>query len=108
MFNNTALDVVIGMVLVYLLYSMLITILGEYVSTKLGMRARLLQIAVEWMLNDGYFGHLKTPRQHKFQAWLSRKFFFQPDDFKSSFAGRFYEYPAIKFMNRIESENKKL
>ena len=38
MFNNTALDVVIGIVLVYLLYSMLITILGEYVSTKPGIR----------------------------------------------------------------------
>ena len=55
MFNNEALDVVIGIVLIYLLYSMLVTLVGEYVATKLGMRARILRIAVERMLNDGIF-----------------------------------------------------
>ncbi|WP_299579595.1 hypothetical protein [Mucilaginibacter sp.] len=107
MFNNEALDVVIGIVLVYLLYSMLITIMGEYVSTKLGLRARLLRVAIERMLNDGYYRQLKTPRQHRIQFWLVKRFMFEPDGFKSSFAGRFYEFPAIKFLSRIETENKK-
>ena len=55
MFDNVAFEVVIGLVFIYLLYSLLVTILGEIISTFLGIRARLLRAAIERMLNDGYY-----------------------------------------------------
>ena len=65
MFNNVAFDVVLGLVFIYLLYSLLVTILGEIISTKLGIRARLLRIAVERMLNDGYYQKIENKTDKK-------------------------------------------
>lgn len=52
MFNSVALDVVIGLVFIYLLYSLLATVIGEIVAVKLNLRARNLKLAVGRMLND--------------------------------------------------------
>ena len=52
MFNSVALDVVIGLVLFYLLYSLLATVLSELIATWLGLRARNLKEAIDRMLND--------------------------------------------------------
>ena len=52
MFNNVALDVVIGLVFVFLLYSLFATVVAEIIATKLGLRARNLKEAVDRMLND--------------------------------------------------------
>ena len=49
MFNNVALDVCIGLVFIFLIHSLLVTIIGEMVSTWLGVRARILRIAIERM-----------------------------------------------------------
>ncbi len=55
MFDSVAFEVVIGLVFIYLLYSLLVTILGEIIANSLGIRARLLRVAIERMLNDGYY-----------------------------------------------------
>lgn len=52
MFNNAALDVVIGLVFIYLLYSLLGTLLQEMVATNIGLRGTILQKAIVRMLND--------------------------------------------------------
>jgi hypothetical protein len=52
MFNSVALDVVIGLVFIYLLYSLLATVLAEIIATNLGLRARNLKEAIDRMLND--------------------------------------------------------
>jgi hypothetical protein len=53
MFNNVALDVFIGLVFVFLLYSLLATIVQEMIATRLGFRARVLEKAILRMLEDG-------------------------------------------------------
>jgi hypothetical protein len=53
MFNNVALDVFIGLVFVFLLYSLLATILQEMISTKLAFRSKVLEKAIIRMLEDG-------------------------------------------------------
>ena len=53
MLDNVALNVVIGLVFIYLLYSLFATVLSEIIATKLGLRARNLKEAVDRMLNDG-------------------------------------------------------
>lgn len=52
MFNSIALDVVIGLVFIYLLYSLLATVLAEMIASVLGLRARNLKVAISRMLND--------------------------------------------------------
>jgi len=98
MFNNVALDVFIGLVLVFLLYSLLVTILGEILATWMGLRSRILRVSIEKMLNDGY------NHGSGFFSFLQRYFLKEFPDFKESFAGRFYEYPAIKYLSNKAGE----
>jgi len=52
MFNSVALNVVISLVFIYLLYSLLGTVLSEMIASVLGLRARNLKEAISRMLND--------------------------------------------------------
>lgn len=52
MFNSVALDVVIGLIFIYLLYSLLATVLSEMIASVLGLRARNLREAINRMLTD--------------------------------------------------------
>lgn len=74
MTGSVALDVVIGLVFIYLLYSLLATIVQEIVSTWLNLRAKNLRQAIKRMLDD---------------------------DMKSdSFSKAFYDSPLIKYFAR--------
>ncbi len=53
MFNNVALDVFIGLVFIFLLYSLLATIIQEMIATRLAFRAKVLEKAIVRMLEDG-------------------------------------------------------
>lgn len=74
MFNSVVLDVVVGLVFVYLLYSLMATLLGEIVATNLDQRGRVLKKSIERMLNDS-------------------------KAYKGSFAEKFYHAPAIKYLS---------
>ncbi len=52
MTGSVALDVVIGLVFIYLLYSLFATTLAEIIATNLGFRARNLLAAIDRMLTD--------------------------------------------------------
>jgi len=52
MFNNAALDVVIGLVFIFLLYSLLGTLLQEIIATNVGLRGNILKTAIRRMLDD--------------------------------------------------------
>ena len=52
MIGTVALDVVIGLVFIFLLYSLFATVLAEMIATFIGLRARNLKEAVDRMLND--------------------------------------------------------
>jgi hypothetical protein len=53
MFNSPILDVTIGLVFIFLLYSLLATSVNEAIATSLGLRARMLRTAIaERMLAD--------------------------------------------------------
>ncbi len=53
MFNNTALDVFIGLVFVFLLYSLLATIIHEMIAVRFAFRSKVLEKAILRMLEDG-------------------------------------------------------
>ena len=62
MFNSVALDVVIGLVFVYLLYSLLGTLVQEMIATKIGLRAIVLKQAIGRMLDDDGLTMVKKKR----------------------------------------------
>jgi hypothetical protein len=103
-FGSVALDVVTGMVLIYLLYSLLTTIIGEMISSWLGIRARVLQRAVERMLNDEPLPNKSKLTFKKVLGKIGGFFLHESKDFHHSFAGRFYNYPGVKYM--AEKENR--
>jgi hypothetical protein len=101
MFNNVALDVFIGLVVIYLLYSLLVTIVGEMIVTWMGLRSRVLRVAIEKLLNDGYRFKYVEGKNFWDRTWffLQRFFLKEFDDFKTSLAGKFYDSPTIKYLS---------
>ncbi|MCX6244724.1 MAG: hypothetical protein NTU98_08465 [Bacteroidetes bacterium] len=106
MFGSIALDVFIGMVLIYLLYSLLISIIGEMLATWMGIRARLLRKAIEKMLNDNpEASKIPSGKRKKILYFLClqrRNFLhfilFEFKSFENSLAGKFYQHPSIKYL----------
>ena len=52
MTGNTALDVAIGLIFVFLLYSLLASIIAEIIASFLGLRARNLRTGIERLLDE--------------------------------------------------------
>lgn len=90
MFNSVALDVVIGLVFIYLLYSLLATILSEMVATHLGLRARNLKEAINRMLNDE-----RNDVNFLMRFWDSLRLMKNP---KNPIIDNFYNNPEIKYL----------
>ena len=89
MFNSIAFDVVIGLVFVYMLYSLLATVLSEIIATWLGLRARNLKEAVNRMLND------EQVRGFWRRLWDSLKLMKNP---KNPVIKNFYNHPDINYL----------
>lgn len=53
MFNSVVLEIVIGLIFIYLLYSLLATVVQEIISTNFSLRAKVLENAISRMLEDG-------------------------------------------------------
>jgi hypothetical protein len=52
MLQNAAIDVAIGLILMYLMLSLLCTVVNEYIATKLKLRASTLQDALQKLIDD--------------------------------------------------------
>ena len=95
MFNSVVLDVFIGLVLLYLLYSLLISIVGEMIAAWLGLRSRYLRKAIETMLNDE---HIAAKRRETIIRQVRSFFLYEEKEFRNSFAGKFYAHPSIRYL----------
>jgi hypothetical protein len=99
MFNSVVLEVVIGLVFIYLLYSLLVTIIQEMIATVFNFRAKILQRAIVRMLED----------EEKFKSpFSSLSHLFRS---KGNISGRhslshdFYNHPLIKFLGENKRHN---
>lgn len=99
MFNNTAIDVVIGLVFIYLLYSLLATVLAEMIATTIGLRARNLREAIDRMLNDekdcSSAPWLRRTWEGLCRLWNSLRLMRRP---KNEIVKKFYNHPEIKYL----------
>jgi hypothetical protein len=98
MFDSIALEVTIGLIFIFLLYSLLATVICEIISIHLGLRARNLQWAIKRMLEDS-----AVTSETKLKALINHILsniiqFFKPDDGPASCV--FYHLPVIKYLAR--------
>lgn len=89
MLDNVALNVVIGLVFVYLLYSLFATFVSEIIATQLGLRARNLREAINRMLND--------EEEKKFWQRLGDSLSLMKKP-KNNRIKKFYNNPEIKYL----------
>lgn len=111
MFGNVALDVAISLVFIYLLYSLLASIVQELISRTFNLRARLLTKALRRILdNDMRKSNLGYLGQFTFFSWLYEQvwsiiYFFLP--FKNSpFLKKFYDHPGIKSLGEDRAASR--
>ncbi|MDO6435423.1 hypothetical protein Q4E93_32715 [Flavitalea sp. BT771] len=83
MFSNIALDVFVGLVFVFLLYSLLATIFQEFLSQIFDLRAKMLQKGIARMLRDDNKG--------------------KQDDPDNALWKRFYDNPGIRYLSESNS-----
>ncbi|WP_153799396.1 hypothetical protein [Foetidibacter luteolus] len=96
MTGSVILDVIIGLVFIYLLYSLLASILQEFIAVKLAFRSKILEKAILRMLEDGKTTHKYRiiDRFKGFAHLLGR-----PNLLKNKkIASWFYAHPLIKYL----------
>ncbi|SHL65086.1 hypothetical protein SAMN05444266_104281 [Chitinophaga jiangningensis] len=111
MFSNLAIDVALGLVFIYLLYSLFVTILQEMIARALGLRARVLSKALRRMLDEdrhredlGYFG------KFTFFTWFYEKgwsvvHYFRPFA-DAPILKKFYESPSILYLGENTASSR--
>lgn len=85
------LDIFIGLVLIYFLYSLFVSIIAEMISTWMGMRARLLRQGIQNLIDD----RKKSTNWGDFTSWIKDIFLVEPQNFRFTMAGKFYNQPEI-------------
>lgn len=100
MINSGVLDIVTGLVFIYLLYSLLATIIQEIIASNFGFRAKMLERAIFRMLED----------ENKFNSKFKSVFYLFKKTGnggrKNTPSGEFYNHPLIKFLGEDNSCNK--
>jgi hypothetical protein len=107
MTGSVALDVVIGLVFIYLLYSLFATIIMEIISNWIGLRARNLKHSINRMLVDDEYGSesriwsLKIPAYFIGIVLTIRDFLglVKKSDKKKKLFFEFYDQPSIKYLS---------
>ncbi len=99
MFNNVVLNVFIGLVFIFLLYSLLATILQEILARWFNLRSRMLQKGIRRMLEDSTKYSEVTFCNAIISSGLALVRFFYPGfQSASNFTGAFFEFPSIKYL----------
>ena len=100
MVNSGILDIVIGLIFIYLLYSLLATLIQEIIATNFGFRAKILERAIFRMLED----ETKFKSRFKSTFYLFRKS--GNGGSPKSLTNGFYKHPLIKFLGENNCHGK--
>lgn len=72
MFNNVAFDVCIGLIFIFLLYSLLATTINEFVAMIFAYRHRMLEKAIEQMLDGKNYSYYWWDKLANIFLWIFR------------------------------------
>lgn len=98
MTGSVALDVVIGLIFVFLLYSLLASVLSEILSNYLNLRGRVLMKAISRMLNN--------PKENltKFEQFLFLFGYRMPCPKNDTLAYAFYNHSLLRFLSKSDKK----
>src|SRR5436190_16917599 len=94
MFNSIALDVVVGLIFIFLLYSLLASILQEFFAKVFNLRAKMLSKAISRLLDD---------EERDFNKYCIGNTC--PYN-RRQFSYTFYRHPSIKYLGKNEFSKK--
>ncbi|MBV8253438.1 MAG: hypothetical protein JO154_12595 [Chitinophaga sp.] len=103
MFSNLAIDVALGLIFIYLLYSLFVTILQEMIARAFGLRSRILSKALRRMLDeDTHANDLGKFGKFTFFTWFYEKgwsivHYFNPFA-DAPILKKFYDSPSIHYL----------
>lgn len=106
MTGNVALDVVIGLVFIFLLYSLLSSVVAELIATFLGLRARNLHKGVSRMLEEQAPGIVPAAPNFSLLNKVVNVINAVVDFFRNIFhkdlkaTNQFYAHPSVKYTAR--------
>lgn len=100
MLNSSILDIVIGLIFIYLLYSLLATILQEIIASQFSFRAKILERAVFRMLED----ENKFASKFRSVSYLFKKT--GNGGAKNSMTYEYYKHPLILFLGESDCRGK--
>lgn len=105
MTGSVILDVIIGLVFIFLFYSLLATIIQKMIATKFAFRAKVLEKAIIRMLQDGNTtstGNIILDRSLSFWHFFSRKNMLRG----KQIASWFYAHPLVKYLGEDNCYSK--
>lgn len=70
MFNNAALDIAIGLTFIFVLYSLLALTINEFLATIFAYRSRMLERALEQMLDGKNYGYYWWEKVINYFLWV--------------------------------------
>jgi len=100
MLNSSILDIVIGLIFIYLLYSLLATIIQEIIASQFSFRAKILERAVFRMLED----ENKFASKFRSVSYLFKKT--GNGGSKNSMTYEYYKHPLILFLGESDCRGK--
>lgn len=111
MFSNLAIDVALGLIFIYLLYSLLASVIQELFARIFNSRARLLTKGLRRMLEEddhsadlGWFGQFTFFNWFYELGW-SLVYFFEPFR-KNPFLKKFYNSPSIRSLGKNSAASR--
>ncbi|HTF29649.1 MAG TPA: hypothetical protein VK625_12440 [Flavitalea sp.] len=111
MFENVVIDVFLGLIFIFLLYSLLASIIQELIANRFCLRSRMLQKAIRRMLEDhvspsGNWFQRSTFYNYFGELVENIRRFFKPFRDHETMVKRFYDQPAIKYLGEDKSFSK--
>jgi len=94
MLDNVILDVVIGLVFIYCIYSLFVTIINEIIASAFNLRAQMLKHAIRRMLTDNDENIFK-----QFFIRILKKKSNKKDPLGKKLFKDFFDHPLIKYMS---------
>lgn len=97
MTGSVALDVVIGLVFIYMIYSLLASVVAEAIADIIRLRAKNLELYIRFMLT--FDNKVRIRRSHFLGSWLANKLGFSAKRDNNLF-NQFLSLPSIKNLSR--------
>jgi len=119
MIDNAVLDVVIGLVFIYCIYSLFATIINEFIASLFNMRARTLKRAIKRMLTDNEKNNLDKKLfdaffEHPLIKYMSSGFlnrtpsYLSQENFSKTLLDILKKYDSPETVNELQKINNKL